>query len=295
MIFQQSFVGNFIDETGNGVEISRNPDGTFTAVVKNANGQIIGFESGTFNAADNSVTFSGSLGKATADAAGNVTFVDPATGNTINVSPVGTPAPATAAPTATVAPAGSGGGGAAPASNMPTGGTSGTGAGSSNGAGNSNDPYYTGGSNTYQAPAPASPSYNAPAPAPYQAPASPSYNAPAQPAYTGPSLGDMYSGTATNYQTGTGYVKGDPHIKISQPGQGTICYDIEANAYNYVSLIDDEAIGLEINGKIDHVKAGKNRLAAIGIRTKAGVQIKIEEEGVSVGTDGEFDMVHPWT
>ena len=173
---------------------------------------------------------------------------------------------------------------------MPTGTGTGTGAG----AGNSNDPYYTGGSNTYQAPAAASPTYNAPAPAPYQAPASPSYNAPA-PAYTGPSLGDMYSGTATNYQSGTGYVKGDPHIKISQPGQGTICYDIEANAYNYVSLIDDEGIGLEINGKIDHVKAGKNRLAAIGIKTKAGVQIKIEEEGVSVGTDGEFDVVHPWT
>ena len=289
MIFKQSFVGNFIDETGNAVEISRNPDGTFTAVVKNANGQIIGFENGTFDATDNSVTFSGSLGKATADAAGNVTFVDPATGNTINVSPV-----------TTAAPAGSGGGGAAPASNDPTGsGSSGaapaaTGTQTGGAAPASNDPYYTGGSNTYQAPAPASPSYNAPAPAPYQAPASPSYNAPA-PAYTGPSLGDMYSGTATNYQSGTGYVKGDPHIKISQPGQGTICYDIEANAYNYVSLIDDEGIGLEINGKIDHVKAGKNRLAAIGIRTKAGVQIKIEEEGVSVGTDGEFDMVHPWT
>ena len=288
MYFQQSFVGNFIDETGNAVEISRNPDGTFTAIVRNTNGQIIGFENGTFDATDNSVTFTGSLGKATADAAGNVTFVDPATGNTINVSPVTTAAPATPAP----APGGSGGAGAAPASNDPTGGTGGT--GGAGAAPASNDPYYTGGSNTYQAPAPASPTYNAPAPAPYQAPASPSYNAPA-PAYTGPSLGDMYSGTATNYQTGTGYVKGDPHIKISQPGQGTICYDIEANAYNYVSLIDDEGIGLEINGKIDHVKAGKNRLAAIGIRTKAGVQIKIEEEGVSVGMDGEFDMVHPWT
>lgn len=286
---EQSFVGQFIDETGNGVEITRNPDGTFTAIVRNADGQIIGFENGTFNAADNSVTFSGSLGKATADGAGNVTFVDPATGNTINVSPV------TAAATATTAQPGNGGAGAAPASNNP-------GSGSNNGNGNSNDPYYTGGSNTYQAPAPANPSYNSPAPAPYQAPASPTYNAPASPsynapapAYSGPSLGDMYSGTATNYQSGTGYVKGDPHIKISQPGQGTICYDIEANAYNYVSLIDDEGIGFEINGKIDHVKAGKNRLAAIGIRTNAGVQIKIEEEGVSVGTEDEFDMVHPWT
>jgi len=273
---EESFIGNFIDETGNAVEITRNPDGTFTAIVRNADGQIIGFENGTFDATDNSVTFSGSLGKATAGADGVVTFVDPATGNVINVQPVTTAAPVVAATPDT----GAGGPAAAPVMNNPT--------------GTSNDPYYTGGSNTYQAPAPASPTYNAPAPAPYQAPASPSYNAPA-PAYTGPSLGDMYSGTATNYQSGTGYVKGDPHIKISQPGQGTICYDIEANAYNYVSLIDDEGIGLEINGKIDHVKAGKNRLAAIGIRTKAGVQIKIEEEGVSVGTDGEFDMVHPWT
>merc|ERR1711990_1216879 len=85
---EQSFVGNFLDETGNAVEISRNPDGTFTAIVRNANGQIIGFENGTFNSADNSVTFSGSLGKATADAAGNVTFTDPTAGNVINVAPV---------------------------------------------------------------------------------------------------------------------------------------------------------------------------------------------------------------
>ena len=62
------------------------------------------------------------------------------------------------------------------------------------------------------------------------------------------------------YGNGTGYVQGDPHVRIQLPGEQPICYDIEAEVMDYVSLIDDEGIDLEVNGRIEHIK-GMMRLA----------------------------------
>ena len=66
---------------------------------------------------------------------------------------------------------------------------------------------------------------------------------------------DASSGTGTDsYGNGTGYVQGDPHVRIQLPGEQPICYDIEAEIMDYVSLIDDEGIDLEVNGRIEHIK-----------------------------------------
>ena len=63
------------------------------------------------------------------------------------------------------------------------------------------------------------------------------------------------SGSGTDsYGNGTGYVQGDPHVRIQLPGEQPICYDIEAEIMDYVSLIDDEGIDLEVNGRIEHIK-----------------------------------------
>ena len=66
------------------------------------------------------------------------------------------------------------------------------------------------------------------------------------------------AGTGTTstdaYGNGTGYVQGDPHVRIQLPGEQPICYDIEAEVMDYVSLIDDEGIDLEVNGRIEHIK-----------------------------------------
>lgn len=91
------------------------------------------------------------------------------------------------------------------------------------------------------------------------------------------------------YGNGTGYVQGDPHVRIQLPGEQPICYDIEAEVMDYVSLIDDEGIDLEVNGRIEHIKESKNRLAEIGFQTKAGVQIAIDDKRVRIGMDGTFD------
>merc|ERR1711935_422127 len=96
--------------------------------------------------------------------------------------------------------------------------------------------------------------------------------------------------TATDaYGNGTGYVQGDPHVRVQLPGEQPLCYDIEAETMDYVSLIDDEGIDLEVNGRIEHVKESKNRLAEIGMQTAAGVQIAIDDQRVRIGMDGTFD------
>merc|ERR1711892_939555 len=100
------------------------------------------------------------------------------------------------------------------------------------------------------------------------------------------------SGTDTStdaYGNGTGYVQGDPHVRVQLPGEQPLCYDIEAETMDYVSLIDDEGIDLEVNGRIEHVKESKNRLAEIGMQTAAGVQIAIDDQRVRIGMDGTFD------
>merc|ERR1711892_1382188 len=96
--------------------------------------------------------------------------------------------------------------------------------------------------------------------------------------------------TATDaYGNGTGYVQGDPYVRVQLPGEQPLCYDIEAETMDYVSLIDDEGIDLEVNGRIEHVKESKNRLAEIGMQTAAGVQIAIDDQRVRIGMDGTFD------
>merc|ERR1719436_250874 len=55
---------------------------------------------------------------------------------------------------------------------------------------------------------------------------------------------------------------------------------------DFVSLIDDEGIGLEINGKIEHVAHDKNRLAEVGFQTKDGNQIRITDREIIIGSNG---------
>jgi len=101
--------------------------------------------------------------------------------------------------------------------------------------------------------------------------------------------GSESGGSTDAYGNGTGYVQGDPHVRIQLPGEQPLCYDIEAEIMDFVSLIDDEGIDLEINGRIEHIKEAKNRLAEIGMQTAAGVQIAIDDHRVRIGMDGTFD------
>merc|ERR1712176_148146 len=81
-------------------------------------------------------------------------------------------------------------------------------------------------------------------------------------------------------------MQGDPHVRISTPNQPDVCYDVQAAFYDFISLIDDEELGLQVNGAIDHVKKGKDRLAKIGIKYGT-TQIAVDDKMiVLIGTHG---------
>ena len=75
--------------------------------------------------------------------------------------------------------------------------------------------------------------------------------------------------TVSPYGAGSGSIKGDPHVRVKVSGQDAICYDVNGATLNYISLIYEPSTRLEINGKIDHVKASrstKSRLTSIGVK-----------------------------
>jgi hypothetical protein len=82
-----------------------------------------------------------------------------------------------------------------------------------------------------------------------------------------PYSGGSSGGSSDPYNpSGGGYISGDPHVMVQTPGQKAICYDIHGDSLDYVSLLFDEKTGLEINGKLNHVKEHKSRLSAIGFK-----------------------------
>ena len=73
-------------------------------------------------------------------------------------------------------------------------------------------------------------------------------------------------GAATSaYGNAVGSVQGDPHVRIQAAGEQPICYDIEGEAMDFISLFDDRGIELEINGFLEHIKGGKNRLGTVSV------------------------------
>jgi len=88
---------------------------------------------------------------------------------------------------------------------------------------------------------------------------------------------------------GTGMISGDPHVVVQAPGQKKVCYDVHGDELDFVSLVYDPNLDLEINGQLTHVKADKSRLSAIGFKTPAGVEIGIFTDRITVGYRGKIE------
>lgn len=84
-------------------------------------------------------------------------------------------------------------------------------------------------------------------------------------------------------------ISGDPHVMVKAPGQARVCYDVHGDELDYVSLLYDPNLELEINGQLTHVKSDKSRLSAIGFKTPAGVEIGIFPDRVTVGYQGKIE------
>lgn len=270
----KAVMGTFVSPSGEHITVDRNSDGSFTIIVReNANGLVLAF--------DNAVITDDAAGTLMFTTAGTATF-DPATGafrfangmtwskdgtGTVTTAAVAEVAATAAATTAAAAAAAT----TAAAVGDNSGGNVGDNSAGSETGGDTGD--NSAGSETGN---------NA------YGDSSSSDN------YGGSSgTSDTYSsGTSDTYSTGSGYVQGDPHVRVQLPHEQPLCYDIEAEAMDFVSLIDDVGIGLEINGRIEHVKESKNRLAEIGIRTGKGVEIAINDKNIQIGKDGEVDNVY---
>ena len=226
---EMGLVGTFVNNSGSTVEISANPDGTFTAIFRNTDGVITGFDTGTITDPATGAMNWNSAGAATIDAQGNINFAADAW--------------VKAASTTTAAGTVPYGGSGTTAAGAPAAAT--TAAYNGAGGGATQAPYNGGGAT--------------------QAP---------------------YNGNAV------GAIQGDPHVRIQAKGEEPICYDIEGEAMDFVSLFDDRELDLEINGFLEHIKGGKNRLAKIGIQTNSGIQIGIDDNQVAIGIDGEVQDIY---
>merc|ERR1711935_126559 len=261
-----AFVGAEFEDTAAGTTTSftRNVDGTFMVLVRNSDNVIIAFDTATIDTATGSITFD-TAGPATFDS-NQLVFDNGMVWGKTNGDVVDNGADSGTADSGTADS------GTADSGTTDSGTDSGTGdsntAGSESGTDTSSTDGGTGDNNTAGSES-------------------------GTDSGTGDSntAGSESGGTTATdaYGNGTGYVQGDPHVRVQLPGEQPLCYDIEAETTDYVSLIDDEGIDLEVNGRIEHVKESKNRLAEIGMQTAAGVQIAIDDQRVRIGMDGTFD------
>ena len=86
--------------------------------------------------------------------------------------------------------------------------------------------------------------------------------------------GDSSGGDSSYNPSGSGYISGDPHVRVQTPGQKAVCYDIHGDALDYVSLIYDPNTELEVNGQLTLVKQNKSRLSAIGFKVSLNIFMK---------------------
>ena len=246
---------------GENMNVMLNSDQTSaTIVVTNNEGTLVlRVVTGTIDEANNTIDIGGNIG--TLDANGDITFPDgtvwkagPAAVTTTTQSSAATTASSSSASADPYAPGGS--------SDSSYSGSSGSSSdssygGSSGSSGSSSDSSY-GGSSSSGSDSAGSGSYSGMGG--YCADGS------ACPTVGQTCASDGSTCTAPSGGGGTGMISGDPHVMVKAPGQARVCYDVHGDELDYVSLLYDPNLELEINGQLTHVKWDKSRLSAIGFK-----------------------------
>merc|ERR1711935_704434 len=205
-----AFVGAEFEDTAAGTTTSftRNVDGTFMVLVRNSDNVIIAFDTATIDTATGSITFD-TAGPATFDS-NQLVFANGMVWGKTNGDVVDNGADTGTADLGT-ADSGTADSGTADSGTTDSGTDSGTGdsstAGSESGTDTSSTDGGTGDSNTAGSES-------------------------GTDSGTGDSntAGSESGGTTATdaYGNGTGYVQGDPHVRVQLPGEQPLCYDIEA-------------------------------------------------------------------
>lgn len=88
-------------------------------------------------------------------------------------------------------------------------------------------------------------------------------------------------------------LQGDPHVRVSQPDEPAICFDITDDDASILSIIADLDSGLEVNGQVfaHGDKKDKVRLERVGILSPRGVEVGIYIDQVTIGMGGQVKNI----
>ena len=93
--------------------------------------------------------------------------------------------------------------------------------------------------------------------------------------------------TPGSFTCGVNSAFGDPHFRVTAPGEEPICFDVDTKSENILSLIADGSGALEVNAQFKNVNnARKQFIKTIGFTSPEGVQLMMSTEQVEVYEKG---------
>jgi len=82
---------------------------------------------------------------------------------------------------------------------------------------------------------------------------------------------------------------GDPHFRVTSPGETPVCLDVSAVSGSIIDLISDASSNLELNGLFKNVQKGKKQfLTAIGYTSPKGTQMALTRETLEIYENGKL-------
>jgi hypothetical protein len=111
------------------------------------------------------------------------------------------------------------------------------------------------------------------------------------------------SNSPGSFSCGVDTAFGDPHFRVTAPGQDPICFDVDTDSENILALFADGASALEINAQFKNVEqARKQFIRVIGFTSPDGFQMIFDTEKIEIYDKGSLrksfnitsDFVDDW-
>lgn len=95
------------------------------------------------------------------------------------------------------------------------------------------------------------------------------------------------------YTCGAGTAYGDPHFRVTSPGQDPVCFDVNAKSGTVLDLFSDDYSSLEINALFKNVHGDKKQfIKAIGFTSPKGIQLAVTPFNVEIYEDGLLKHIY---
>jgi len=94
--------------------------------------------------------------------------------------------------------------------------------------------------------------------------------------------------TPGSYTCGIDTAFGDPHFRVTAPGQEPVCFDLDTPSGSIVDLYSDAQTALEVNAQFKNVHNGKKQfIKAIGFTSNEGLQLAVTPTTVEIYENGK--------